>query len=166
MRNFVDKKAGATFLKGYSYTYAVRQNHIEMILKVNKGLYGVVCLVPIGINQLSLTCCWGTFFNRLNNHENPGRLLQMLEKHCPTVCNLFTGETPYTFISFPDEDNIGAISFTIDTEPDFNLLDFIGDKKVLDEADKLFSFNCKLYNEIKDKCPFEGWKKGLYDFNG
>ena len=42
MRNFVDKKAGATFLKGYSYTYAVRQNHIELILKVNKGLYGVV----------------------------------------------------------------------------------------------------------------------------
>ena len=39
-------------------------------------------------------------------------------------------------------------------------------REVLDEADKLFSFNCKLYNEIKDKCPFEGWKKGLYDFNG
>lgn len=166
MRNFIDNKAGATFLKGYSYTYAIRQNHVELILKINKGLYGIICLVPIGVNRLALTCGWGTFFNRLNNHENPGRLLQMLEKSCPTVCNLFTGQTPYAFISFPDESNAGAISFTIDTEPDFNLLDFIGDERVRDEADKLFSFNYKLYNEIKDKCPFEGWKKGLRDFGG
>ena len=31
MRNFIDNKAGATFLKGYSYTYAIRQNHVELI---------------------------------------------------------------------------------------------------------------------------------------
>lgn len=161
MRNFIDKKAGATFLQGYTYTYAVRQNHVELIFKVNRGLYGIVCLVPLGIDQLGLLCGWGDFFNRLNNHENPGKMLLMLEKPCPTVCDLFTGGTPYKFISLPEEDNIGAITLVIKTEPDFNLLSFIGDKHVLNEADKLFAFNCKLYNEIKDKCPFEGWKKGL-----
>lgn len=166
MRNFIDKKAGATFLKDYSHTYAVRQNHVELIIKVNKGVYGIICLVPVGVDRLGIVCGWGTFFNRLNNHENPGKLLQKLEKSCPTVCDLFTGQTPYSFISFPSENNIGAVSLMIDTEPDFNLLNFIGDKNVIEEAEKLFSFNCKLYNEIKEKCPFEGWKKGLLDFAG
>ena len=106
MRNFIDKKAGASFLKDYSYTYAVRQSHVELIIKVNKGVYGIICLIPVGVDQLAITCGWGTFFNRLNNHENPGKLLQKLEKSCPTVCDLFTGQTPYSFISFPDENNI------------------------------------------------------------
>ena len=166
MRNFIDKKAGASFLKDYSYTYAVRQSHVELIIKVNKGVYGIICLIPVGVDQLGITCGWGTFFNRLNNHENPGKLLQKLEKSCPTVCNLFTGQTPYSFISFPDENNIGAVSLMMNTKPNFNLLEFIGDKNVIDEAEKLFSFNCKLYNEIKEKCPFEGWRKGLLDFGG
>ncbi|WP_278504010.1 hypothetical protein [Phocaeicola barnesiae] len=164
MRNFITARAGASFYAGESYTFVVRQNHLELVIKVGKNLYGVVCILLTGPETVSLTCNWGHFFDRVYNHKEPEKLLSMLQKTCPTVCELFTGETPYDCITLPDEDQLDAISISLKRNMEqksiFSLLD---NKEVLHEAEKLFDFCCKLYNEIKEKCPFEGWKKGLME---
>ena len=164
MRNFITTRAGASFYAGENYTFVVRQNHLELVIKVRKNLYGVIGILLTGPNTVSLTCGWGHFFNRVYDHKEPEKLLSMLQKPCPTVYSLFTEEIPYNCITLPDEDQLDAISIKLKRNMEqksiFCLLD---DKEVLHEAEKLFNFCCKLYNEIKEKCPFEGWRKGLLE---
>ena len=113
MRNFITTRAGASFYAGERYTFVVRQNHLELVIKVGKNLYGVVCILLTGPETVSLTCNWGHFFDRVYNHKEPEKLLSMLQKTCPTVCELFTGETPYDCITLPDEDQLDAISISL-----------------------------------------------------
>ncbi|WP_163215166.1 hypothetical protein [Bacteroides sp. 519] len=85
----------------------------------------------------------------------------MLEKSCPTLIKLFTGGTDFTCITLAHENNIGGISMEISLDTRVPVIQLLAHPDVFGAVDKLFSFNCKLYNEISTSCPFEGWKKGL-----
>lgn len=161
MRGFVTHTAGATFFRGKEISFTIRKDYIEYVLKAGKGIYGVVNFLITGDTEVTLFCSWGNFFDRVSNHEDVNKLFKMLEKSCPTLIELFTQDTDFIYVTLPHENNIGGVSMALNIETRVRLMEILAHPDVSSAVYKLFNFNCKLYNEIRTSCPFEGWKKGL-----
>ena len=82
MRPFIQTTAGATFYVGAHYTLMFRKEYVEFIAKMQNGLYGVVNL-QFYSDAVELLTDWGDFFKRIFNHEDPEKLMRMLQKPCP-----------------------------------------------------------------------------------
>ena len=160
MRNFITNTAGVTFFQDENLSFVVRKDYIEYVFKLGKGLYGVINLIISAPQQVSLFCAWGNFFDRVNNHQDINKLFNMLKKPCPTLIDLYTGKTDFRQITMTDV-KLGGISKTVDLEKPLAAAELIGLPAVLQAVEDSINFSCKLYNEIHDFCPFDGWKKGL-----
>lgn len=163
MRNFLSNTAGATFFQGENISFIVRKEYIEYVVKLSKGTYGIVNLIASGPQQVSLFCSWGSFFDRVNHHQDTNQLFKMLGKQCPTVIDLFTAKSGFECITLTFENNIGGISKKVDLEKPLNAYRLVGNAAVITAMMDVLNFSCKLYNEILKSCPFEGWKKGLQE---
>ena len=163
MRSFVTKTAGATFYAGNTYTFNVRKETIEIIFKMEpKGWYIVVNLM-YGVNGWELCCSWGDFFRRVLNHENPPKLLAMLKKTCPLVYELFTNAKGDYYCNYsPDQANTciaARLPEHLQHGNDFILV--LSNDDLLNRAEDLGIHCLNVYQEIRNKCPFPGWKEGL-----
>lgn len=69
MRTFFSDKPGAKFLNGCKVTLHVMPDYVEYIVKLDHGYYGVVNLMPEGINKVSLLCFWGRLFQTLTEYS-------------------------------------------------------------------------------------------------
>ncbi len=161
MRTFLQQTAGATFFRGLSMTFAVRKDHVEYIMKISNGFYGVVNFLFYGKDQVMLLAGWGSFFKRVTNHTDKDKLFRMLDRSCPEVVKLFTGESGYEVVTFPAGDM--GICKILPTDTSRTLIAILGDQTLVEEASLLINYCLKLYHEINDHCPFPGWKQGLME---
>lgn len=69
------------------------KEHIEYVVRLSKGTYGIVNLVISGSQQVSLFYSWGNYFDLMNHHQDTNKLFKMLEKQCSTVTDLFTANS-------------------------------------------------------------------------
>lgn len=85
----------------------------------------------------------------------------MLEKQCPTVIDLFLGKSGFRYITLPYENNIGGVSKRVNLDRVLQVYELVGEFAAISAVEDVLNFSCKLYNEILESCPFDGWKKGL-----
>ena len=152
MRPFIQTSAGATFYLGNPITLMFRKDYVEYIFKLDNGYYGVVNFVLQRVEQALLLTDWGDFFRRISNHEDPDKLMRMLQKPCPTVVDVMTGKSGYSLVRDP-------LPVSVDT----SLLSIVADSRTVDKATDLLDYSLSLYHEIYEHCPFPGWKKGLQE---
>ena len=106
----------------------------------------------------------GDYFQLIIGHNEPEKLMRMLEKPCPKVIDLMTGASGNSLVTIRG-DQLG-VSRQVDAVPNPNLIALAGDEKILDEAEQLLSYCLDLFHEIRTKCPFPEWKKRLVNLYG
>lgn len=100
MRKVYSETAGATFHRETPhYTFCFLKTCIEFIYKMSPGEYIVINMTHVQNGELLLFTNWGTYFNRL---QNPDVQMPRVEKTCPTLYKVMTGEDP---------DNVNELSF-------------------------------------------------------
>ena len=137
MRPFIQP----TFTCGSSLSLIFRKDYIEYVFKLQGGFYGIIHLIPAADGQM-LFADWGDYFQLIIGHNEPEKLMRMLEKPCPKVIDLMQ----------------------VDAVP--NLIALAGDEKILDEAEQLLGYCPDLFHEIRTKCSFPEWKKRLVNLYG
>lgn len=161
MRPFIQTSAGATFYLGNPITLMFRKDYVEYIFKLDSGYYGVVNFVLQRVDQALLLTDWGDFFRRISNHEDPDKLMRMLQKPCPTVVDVMTGKSGYSLVR--DRNYQMHVGCLLPVSVDTSLLSIVADSRTLNKATDLLDYSLHLYHEIYDHCPFPGWKKGLQE---
>ncbi len=158
MRKFLSSTAGATFYEGESnFTVNVRKDTIELIVKINRGVYGIVNLNQGPEGKLILMASWGKYFQRF---QNPSVQLPKIEKTCPKLYQLLTmGYKDMNMIESYLSEGMG-IAMLVDDNGSPNLLCNITD----DLVDKVFDMVnalVEIVTEISKNPPFPAWKDGL-----
>lgn len=70
MRKWLDSKAGATYLtEAPNTTLCVKKDGIELIYKMDRGLYVVINVMRASATELMLLAEWGDYFDRLKNPD-------------------------------------------------------------------------------------------------
>ena len=160
MRPFIQTSAGATFYLRSHITLMYRKDYVEYILKLGNGYYGVANFVLQRVDQALLLTDWGDFFRRISNHEDPDKLMRMLQKPCPTVVDVMTGKSGYSLVR-DHRNDLMRVGCPLPISVDTPLLSIVADTRTVDKAVDLLDYSLRLYHEIYDHCPFPGWKKGL-----
>ena len=157
MRSFLQRTAGATFTCGASLTLAFRKDYVEYIFKLQRG-YAVINLIP-GTDEQLLLADWGIFFRRITNHQDPQKLMDMLGKPCPKVVDLMTAASGYS-LTRRTRDNCLGVSCSVPLKLS-SMVSLVGNSQIVEAADGMLDYCLALCEEIHDRCPFPGWKKGL-----
>ena len=144
-----------------NYKYQLHFNLIYALLPVKR-------VVRQNWTLTILFADWGDFFRRITNHEDPQKLARMLEKSCPKVVDLMNTASGYALISIGyalisiDDKNLGISRHVpLPLTDDRHIPCLAGDSTMVKEAEGLLDYCLDLYEEIYNKCPFPGWKKGL-----
>ena len=161
MRTFIQTTAGGTFMAGEVMTFVVRKDYAEYIFKAGNGFYGIVNFMFVEKDKVMLFADWGTFFKRVTNHADIDKLLRMLEKPCPQVVDLLTCKSGYSLVALTGGEM--GIRKMIDIPTSRSLIEIMGEPAVMEAARDLVNYSLKLFREIRDRCPFPGWKQGLRD---
>ena len=70
MRKWLDSKAGAAYLAEIpNTTLCVKKDCIELIYKMDRGLYIVINVMRANATELMLLAEWGDYFDRLKNPD-------------------------------------------------------------------------------------------------
>lgn len=86
MRKFLSTKAGTTFNSSSpNFTVAVRKDGIELIIKAERGCYGVLNLFYVGKGKAIIETNWGNCFSYLSN---PDVQMPRIKKNCPKLYKL------------------------------------------------------------------------------
>ena len=160
MRKWLDSKAGATYLAEIpNTTLCVKKDCIELIYKMDRGLYIVINVMRANATELMLLAEWGDYFDRL---KNPDAQMPQIRKTCPTLYKVLIGE---------DADGIGyakaasgskGLVLSHKVEKFKPLFCCITDE-MMEDFQKLVNKNLDIYNELRDNPPFPAWKDGLAD---
>jgi len=164
MRKVLSKKAGASFLQETSnITSAVRKDGIEIIFKVQAGIYVILTLCRTDKGNGVLFANWGTYFNRLTN---PQSQLPKLEKCCPILYRILVGGDPDGVYEMsmgqPEENRIHGFGLDVALPENFSLL-FCLDRNMPPKITLMFDKMLKIYNELVKNPPFPAWEYGLDD---
>ena len=92
MRKFLSSTAGATFNQEVANeTICVRKDCVELIYKVKPSVYVIVSMLHVGDSEAMLFMNWANYFDRL---ANPHVQMPRIEKCCPTLYAVMTGDDP------------------------------------------------------------------------
>ena len=92
LRKFLSGTAGASFNKELpTQTICVRKDCVELIYKVKPSVYVIVSMLHSRDGEATLFVNWGRYFVRL---QNPQAQLPKIEKSCPTLYAVMTGDDP------------------------------------------------------------------------
>ena len=147
MRPFIQTTAGATFYVGAHYTLMFRKEYVEFIAKMQNGLYGVVNL-QFYSDAVELLTDWGDFFKRIFNHEDPEKLMRMLQKPCPLVVDLMEGASGYHLMKQHSDSHYRVGCSIPVPPPDGSLITLAGHPQVMEKAIDLLNYSLRLYCEI------------------
>lgn len=137
-------------------------DHVEYIVKLNKGAYGVVNLAPEGKDKLSLLCFWGDYFKRLFNTPNKDQLIKKLARPCPLLVKAFASQDEVKFAHFKDGKYKGSgLCMMLDADFSHGLIPTIADARIQSKVIELLNYSLKVYWEIHDNCPLKEWVDGL-----
>lgn len=162
MRTFFSEKPGAKFLNGCKVTLHVMPDYVEYIVKLDKGYYGVVNLMPEGKNKVSLLCYWGDYFKRLQNIPNKNHVMDIIAKNCPSLVRVLSCKDEVKFAQFKDAKYEGA-GFVMQLDANFSngIIPVLGNELLQSKALELLNTSLKVFWEIHDHCPLKGWVDGL-----
>ena len=161
MRKVLSTTAGATFHNETTYmTFCVRKDYIEMIFKVDRGVYIIINIAHVTPEKVVLFTNWGTYFDCLQNLP-----VQMprIKATCPTLYAVLTGDDPDDVgeveIGHPGDKGHGLGIF-IDVPKNTPIMKCFSDK-LLEAGRILCNKVMKVYHEIESNPPFPGWKTNL-----
>ena len=153
----------AQFYNNSKMTFFVKKDCVDIIFKIQRGVYLTVSVYSLSEGRLLLACGWDKFFNRLKCMQNKNDVLSKLKKACPLAANIFTNSTAPHFAYLDKEQKEGAVVVEMKAPVQTNsIADFLHDKVIV-KAMELMKYNLKLQSELEDKCPFPQWKKDLLE---
>ena len=158
MRKLFDTKAGATFYQELpNTTICMKKESMELIFKMEPGLYAIIHLIRASEGELLLLAEWGNYFDMLTN---PNVQIPQIKRTCPTLYKVLVGK---------DEDGIGAIrskrghkglGLIYKVDQYLPLYSYLTDD-LLDRFELMVNKNIKIYNELLSHPPFPAWKEKL-----
>ena len=162
---FLSNRTKAQFYGEGQMTFLVQKDHVDIIFKVNKGVYLTVEVYALSEGRLLLACTWGEFWNRLKRMRNREEVLAKLKKACPLAANIFTNQVAPHFAYINNELTQGAVVVEMKAPAQTNNIADYLHEKVVEKAMDLMKYNLNLYVELDGKCPFLQWKNDLKNMN-
>lgn len=139
-----------------SNTVCVRKDCLELICKVDMGVYSITNVIPLDNGQMMLIANWGRYFNRL---QNPAVQLPRCKATCPTLYKLLTNSLDGINLAKKK----GETAYSV-----YRLAPMTGEIPLLSITKELFEINSDfvntmigICNEISNNPPFPAWKDGL-----
>lgn len=159
MRRLFSDKAGATFNDSLpTTTINVRKDCVELVSKVDRGVYAITNLVSAGNGQMRIIANWGRFFDRL---QNPEAQLPRCKATCPTLYKLLTDSLDGIVLAKRKGENEYSVCKLVPMIGVTPLLSIT--KEVLDINKDFVNTMIDICNELSHNPPFPGWKNGLED---
>lgn len=158
---FLSSHTRAQFYNDSRMTFLVRKDCVDIIFKIQRGLYLTVSVYSLSEGRLLLACGWENFFNRLKGMRNRNEVLSKLKKACPLAANIFTNITAPHFAYIDKEQTQGAVVLEIKAPASTNSITDYLHEKVVAKAMELVRYNLNLQVELEEKCPFPAWKQDL-----
>ena len=158
---FISNRTKASFYNNSQITFLVEKDCVDIIFKVQKGVYLTVQVYSLAEGRLLLACPWGEFWNRLKRMRNREEVLANLKKACPLAANIFTNISAPHFAFVDKEQKQGAVVLEMKAPIQTNsIADFLHEK-VVERAMELMKYNLDLHVSLEEKCPFPQWKKDI-----
>ena len=142
-------------------TFLVQKDSVDIIFKIQKGVYLTVSVYTLSGDRLLLACAWGKFWNRLKCMSNREEVLSRLKKSCPLAANIFSNKLSPHFVFIDKEEKEGAIVLEMKAPILTNCISDYLHRKVIEKAIELMDYNLRLYSELEEKCPISAWRKDL-----
>ncbi len=162
MRKVFSERAGATFLgEAPRMTVAVRKDCVELVWKIQSGVYLTVNLCRVDGERGMLFAGWGRYWRRLANEKAQ---MPKVEKCCPLLYGILVGEDPdgVTQMDFGRSAEDCENGFGVDvTLPKGLPLYACLTPAVLNKAERLHVKMMNVYNELVECPPFPDWYSGL-----
>ena len=158
---FISNRTKASFYNNSQITFLVEKDCVDIIFKVQKGVYLTVQVYSLAEGRLLLACPWGEFWNRLKRMHNREEVLAKLKRACPLGANIFTNTVAPHFAYVDSEQTQGAVVVEMKAPSQTNSIADYLHEKVVEKAMELMKYNLNLYVELDEKCPFPQWKSDL-----
>ena len=142
-------------------TFLVEKDCVDIIFKINRGVYLTVNVYSLSDGRVLLACCWDGFWNRLKGMRNRQTVLERLKKTCPLAANIFTNTVSPHFAYLDNEKRQGAVVVEMKAPVQTDSIADYLHEKVVAKAMELMKYNLNLLTELEDKCPFPVWKQDL-----
>lgn len=161
MRKFLSSSAGVTFNEeSPRLTYSIRKNCIEIIYKVNRGIYAIANLIHTTDGKALIAVNWGNYFKCI---QNPEVQLPRIQKCCPKLYAALGAEGEVVECELrleKEEKPVGCFTKEIDIPKDTVLINCLT-SEIVNEIFRFIHLNIEIYDEICDNPPFSGWPKAL-----
>ncbi len=151
---FLQSKVNASFYGGSNLTFVVRQTTVQVIMKLDRGFYGIVDIGVNDQNHVMVMCSWDDFFTK--HFTNPDHQLSKFYTVCPKLGQSLCGESDISYIRAPLNAFGMLVPFTHGRYPTMFLSD-----DIIDASQKVLQFNLDIRHEIYTKIPFPQWKHDL-----
>lgn len=162
---FVSKRTKAQFYNMSQTSFLVQKDGVDIIFKIQRGLYLTVSVSALSDDRLLLACAWDSFWNRMRNMKNAADVLKKLKKTCPLAAEIFGKTDGPHFVFLDKEQKEGAVVLEMNVDGNLgSFLDFLKEE-VIDKASELIKYNLNLQVEVEEKCPFPQWKKDLKELS-
>lgn len=157
MRTFLQSRAGAEFLSGAPFTFAIHKDYWEYVFKLKHG-YCVINAMVSKEHLITLFASWGDYFKPMQNANAAASIIINVEKKCPLFYKLFSEDSDIFSLTFDDDTTGICKELEIGCPATLKL---ITDDKVVKTAEELVIYSIDLYHEIQDNCPLKDWVRRL-----
>ena len=152
---FLQPKSTAAFYGGSNLTFALRQSSPQVIMKIDRGVYGIVEVYATFNGGLMIMCSWDDFFTK--HLTNPDVQFPKIYKECPKLGKSMSEGAVFDFIQAP----VNGFGTEIPLKQGKYIINSFFSDEVLDTAQKVLQFNLDVHHEIMTKIPFPQWKRDL-----
>lgn len=152
---FLQRKSPASFYGGSNLTIAIRQDRVQVIMKIGRGLYAAVDVVATDERHVIVMCQWDGFMTRhLTNSEQQ---IAKFYDACPNLRKALTGNYDIDYIQAPT-DGFGK---EMPMEYHRYIFNSLVADDILDMARKVMQLNIIIYQELLTQIPFPQWKRDI-----
>jgi hypothetical protein len=157
MRRLFSNKPGATFNENMpTTTINVRKDCVELVSKVDSGVYAITNLKSAGNGQMRIIANWGRFFDLI---QNPEVQIPRCKTSCPTLYRLLTNSFENIILAKKNGDSDYSVCRLVPMTGVIPLLSIT--KEVLDINKDFVNMMIDICNELSHNPPFPAWKDKL-----
>lgn len=163
MRKFLSRTAGATFHEETpNVTICVRKTCVEIIFKLDKGLYAIVNVMHAENDEVLLIINWDQYLKRI---QNPDVQIPRIKKCCQKLYDALViadkGKVQSIEVfDSADNKNIDAFGIFVSVPANKPLISLIT-PEIHQKARELAQQGLDMYHELYNNPPFPAWKPGL-----
>lgn len=138
---FLQSKVNASFYSGSNLTFVVRKTDVQVIMKLDRGIYGVVEVGAYDDHTAMVLCSWEDFFKK--HFTNPDLQLAKFYTLCPKLGKALCGESEISFIS----GHLNAFGKSAPLKRGRFATMFLSDE-IFETAQEVLRYNIEIRNEI------------------